>query len=106
MSLFTRILAQRQYEVKGCLKLGHWCSIDALTSIPRPQRRGLLTITPGPSDPHAYCKDLVRKYDYDSYLNSYFYPRALQNGYFAIKAFYVSTGLLCNTIWPSTFPIR
>ncbi|KAF8903158.1 hypothetical protein CPB84DRAFT_1774996 [Gymnopilus junonius] len=43
----------------------------------------------GPSDPRAYCKDFVRKYDYDSYLNSYFYPRDSQNGFFALKAFSV-----------------
>lgn len=52
-------------------------------------RRVSTTISPGPSDPHAYCRELVRKRDYDSFLNSYFYPRHAQNGYFAIKAFSV-----------------
>lgn len=41
-------------------------------------------------DPAGYCKDLVRKVDYESYLISKFYPPELQNGYFAIKAFSVS----------------
>lgn len=51
----------------------------------------------GPSDPHAYCRDYVQKHDYDSYLNSYFYPRYAQNGYFAIKAFSVRTTVkLCQ----------
>ena len=45
----------------------------------------------GITDPHAYCKDLVRKYDYDSFLTSYFYPREAQSGFFAIKAFSVSS---------------
>jgi NADH dehydrogenase [ubiquinone] 1 alpha subcomplex assembly factor 6 len=45
----------------------------------------------GTMDPHAYCKDLVRKHDYDSFLTSYFYPREAQSGFFAIKAFSVST---------------
>ena len=43
------------------------------------------------TDPHAYCKDLVRKYDYDSFLTSYFYPQEAQSGFFAIKAFSVSS---------------
>jgi NADH dehydrogenase [ubiquinone] 1 alpha subcomplex assembly factor 6 len=45
----------------------------------------------GMTDPHLYCKDLVRKYDYDSFLTSYFYPQEAQGGFFAIKAFSVST---------------
>ena len=44
----------------------------------------------GTMDPHVYCKDLVRKYDYDSFLTSYFYPQEAQSGFFAIKAFSVS----------------
>lgn len=43
----------------------------------------------GLADPAAYCKDFVRKNDYESYLISKFYPPELQNGYFAIKAFSV-----------------
>ncbi|KAF8195570.1 isoprenoid synthase domain-containing protein [Pholiota molesta] len=62
-------------------------------------RRGLSTnVAPGPSDPHAYCKDFVRKHDYDSYLNSYFYPRALQNGYFATKAFSVELAMVQDNV--------
>ncbi|KJA21185.1 hypothetical protein HYPSUDRAFT_165987 [Hypholoma sublateritium FD-334 SS-4] len=102
MSLFTRTRLQRQSEVKRYLKLGHCRSIDALKSIPRPRRCGLSTTAPGPSDPHAYCKDLVRKYDYDSYLNSYFYPRALQNGYFAIKAFSVELAMVQDNVSNAT----
>ncbi|TFK40783.1 isoprenoid synthase domain-containing protein [Crucibulum laeve] len=45
--------------------------------------------TLGLADPAAFCKDFVRKHDYVSYLVSHFYPKHLQNGYFAIKAFSV-----------------
>lgn len=68
------------------------------TNTPR-FRRGLVTMdgSAGPSDPHAYCREFVRKHDYDSYLNSYFYPRAAQKGFFAIKAFSVRRSS-CNML--------
>lgn len=44
----------------------------------------------GSADPAGYCKELVRKHDYESFLTSQFYPREMQGGYFALKAFYVS----------------
>lgn len=47
---------------------------------------------PGTADPAAYCRDFVRKHDYDSWLLSPFYPKHLQNAYFALKAFSV-----CNS---------
>ena len=53
-------------------------------------RRASTNAPIGTTDPHAYCKDLVRKYDYDSFLISHFYPRETQSGFFAIKAFSVS----------------
>ncbi|KAH6912698.1 isoprenoid synthase domain-containing protein [Coprinopsis sp. MPI-PUGE-AT-0042] len=43
----------------------------------------------GIANPAAYCKDLVRKHDYESFLVSPFYPKAKQDAYFAIKAFAV-----------------
>ena len=46
--------------------------------------------TGGVENPTAYCKSLVQKHDYESYLCSYFYPRLSQPGYFALKAFFVS----------------
>ena len=36
-----------------------------------------------------YCKDYVRKYDYEGYLLGPFYPPQLQDAYWAIRAFYV-----------------
>lgn len=41
------------------------------------------------ADPAGYCRDLVRRQDYESYLVSQFYPKHLQGGYFALKAFSV-----------------
>lgn len=50
------------------------------------------------TDPAGYCKDLVQKYDYESFLTAPFYPRELQSGYFALKAFYVSHSLVLSFI--------
>ena len=44
----------------------------------------------GLADPAAYCRDLVRKRDYESYLIGSFYPRHIQGAFFALRAFYVS----------------
>ena len=41
-------------------------------------------------DAAAHCKDFVRKHDYESYLQSVFYPPHLQAGYFALKAFFLA----------------
>jgi NADH dehydrogenase [ubiquinone] 1 alpha subcomplex assembly factor 6 len=43
----------------------------------------------GISSPAEYCKDLVRKHDYEGYLTSQLYPKRFQGGYFALRAFYV-----------------
>lgn len=37
------------------------------------------------------CQSLVLKRDYESFLTSKFYPRNVQDGFFALKAFYVYT---------------
>ncbi|KDR82829.1 hypothetical protein GALMADRAFT_220830 [Galerina marginata CBS 339.88] len=57
-------------------------------------RRNFSDTSTGPSDPHAYCRAFVRKHDYDSFLNSYFYPRDAQDGFFAIKAFSVELAMV------------
>ncbi|KAJ7288305.1 Squalene/phytoene synthase [Mycena rebaudengoi] len=41
----------------------------------------------GAPDPAVYCRELVQKHDYESFLVSKFWPPALQEGYFAVKAF-------------------
>ena len=44
----------------------------------------------GVADPAGYCREYVRKRDYESYLIASFYPRELQGAFFALRAFYVS----------------
>ena len=50
-----------------------------------------------PLDPTVFgpaseaCKNLVFKRDYESFLTSKFYPNDAQDGFFALKAFYVYT---------------
>jgi len=61
----------------------------------------------GSEQPLTYCRELVRKQDYDSFLASYFYPRATQDTFFALKAFNASMGLLellCGTL-PQTISL-
>ena len=62
--------------------------------------------SPGPASAHPpldpaasksaseSCQNLVFKRDYESFLTSKFYPTDAQNGFFALKAFYVYTALL------------
>ena len=47
----------------------------------------------GVQDPDAYCRDLVKKRDYDAFLISQLYPKELRDGFFALRAFYVSVFL-------------
>jgi hypothetical protein len=77
-------------------QLARKCLSTRLTQNPWRQTRSMATLlgsnpdTTGSADPSKYCKDLVRKYDYESFLTSQFYPKEMQGGYFALKAFYVS----------------
>lgn len=50
-------------------------------------------LAPGLADPVGYCKELVRKHDYESFLLAPFYPKHAQAGYFAIKAFSVGSSV-------------
>lgn len=43
----------------------------------------------GSADPAAYCRGLVQRHDYESFLTAQFYPKEVQGGYFALRAFYV-----------------
>ncbi|KAJ7505322.1 isoprenoid synthase domain-containing protein [Mycena galericulata] len=53
-------------------------------------------------DPAAYCRELVRKHDYDSFLISKFWPSTLQDGYFAIKAFATELAMVQDTVSMAT----
>ncbi|KAF8967161.1 isoprenoid synthase domain-containing protein [Flammula alnicola] len=90
-------------KIRDSLILGDQMYSKLITSTHSIRRRGLSTNAapgpaPGPSDPHAYCRDFVRKHDYDSFLNSYFYPRYAQNGYFAIKAFSTELAMVQDNV--------
>ncbi|KAG8907608.1 hypothetical protein FRB99_003303 [Tulasnella sp. 403] len=52
----------------------------------------------GLDDPTTYCRNLVRKHDYDSLLCSYFYPRRTQPAYFALKAFNVELAMVRESV--------
>ncbi|KAF8754957.1 Squalene/phytoene synthase [Rhizoctonia solani] len=52
----------------------------------------------GTNEANAYCRELVRKHDYESYLCSYFYPRAAQPGYFALRAFNVELAMIRESV--------
>ncbi|KAG8687407.1 hypothetical protein FRC09_013509 [Ceratobasidium sp. 395] len=52
----------------------------------------------GAGDANAYCRELVRKHDYEAYLCSYFYPRTAQPGYFALRAFNIELAMIRETV--------
>jgi NADH dehydrogenase [ubiquinone] 1 alpha subcomplex assembly factor 6 len=75
-----------------------------LTQTPWRHTRSMATFlgsnhdTTGSADPSEYCKVFIRRHDYESFLISQFYPKEMQNGYFALKAFYVSFRNHLNTL--------
>ncbi|KAJ8080579.1 hypothetical protein PM082_017413 [Marasmius tenuissimus] len=56
------------------------------------------SVTFGEADAAQYCRDLVRKHDYESYLISQFFPKEYQGGYFALKAFSVELAMVSDTV--------
>ncbi|KAF9013285.1 isoprenoid synthase domain-containing protein [Cyathus striatus] len=61
----------------------------ASSRTPRYRTASTASETAGLANPAVYCRDLVRKHDYESYMISHFYPKEYQDAYFAIKAFSV-----------------
>ena len=64
-------------------------------STPRHIRATSTSVPPsqiGVDEHHVFCRDFVRKHDYEAYLVSHLYPADKRKGYFAIKAFYVCMG--------------
>ncbi|KAJ7863118.1 isoprenoid synthase domain-containing protein [Mycena olivaceomarginata] len=52
-----------------------------------------------PQDPAAYCRELVRKHDYESFLISKFWRTGeQQDGYFAIKAFSTELAMVQDNV--------
>lgn len=74
---------------EGCSRLRSRAVCKFQSSWLAISRRASTNAPIGTMNPHVYCKDFVQKYDYDSFLTSYFYPREAQSGFFAIKAFSV-----------------
>lgn len=56
----------------------------------------------GISSPAEYCKDLVRKHDYEGYLTSQLYPKRFQGGYFALRAFYIELAMVREAVSQTT----
>ncbi|KAG2748937.1 hypothetical protein P692DRAFT_20549136 [Suillus brevipes Sb2] len=56
----------------------------------------------GISSPAEYCKDLVRKHDYEGYLTSQLYPKRFQGGYFALRAFYIELATVREAVSQTT----
>ncbi|KII87014.1 hypothetical protein PLICRDRAFT_43724 [Plicaturopsis crispa FD-325 SS-3] len=52
----------------------------------------------GSGDPTTYCRNLVRKHDYDSFLIAQFWPKELQRGYYALKAFAVELATVQDVV--------
>ncbi|KAH7885345.1 isoprenoid synthase domain-containing protein [Phlebopus sp. FC_14] len=53
-------------------------------------------------NPHQYCKDLVRKHDYEGFLTSQLYPPQFQSGYYALRAFYVELSMIKEAVSQTT----
>ncbi|KAK7056769.1 hypothetical protein VNI00_002486 [Paramarasmius palmivorus] len=56
----------------------------------------------GQANPAQYCRELVQKHDYESFLISHFFPKELQGGYFALKAFSVELAMVQDNVSNST----
>jgi NADH dehydrogenase [ubiquinone] 1 alpha subcomplex assembly factor 6 len=70
-------------------RLGHYVS-ELPLSLRLGYRRTVSTHSKGSlTDASGYCRDFVRKNDYEGFLISQFYPKDLQGGYFALRAFFV-----------------
>ncbi|KAL4073231.1 isoprenoid synthase domain-containing protein [Scleroderma yunnanense] len=54
------------------------------------------------SEPSDYCRDLVRKHDYEAFLTSQLYPRLYQPGYYALRAFYIELATIKEAVSQTT----
>ncbi|PPQ69609.1 hypothetical protein CVT24_001365 [Panaeolus cyanescens] len=88
MRLGTSRIPLQAVNSRSVQSLSHCCRRHVATE----------ATTAGLSHPDAYCRDYIRKHDYDSYLISHFYPKHVQPGYFAIKAFSVELASVADTV--------
>ncbi|OAX44294.1 hypothetical protein K503DRAFT_729622 [Rhizopogon vinicolor AM-OR11-026] len=56
----------------------------------------------GISNPAEYCRDFVRKHDYEGYLTSQLYPQRFQGGYFALRALYIELATVREAVSQTT----
>ncbi|KIN93377.1 hypothetical protein M404DRAFT_17302 [Pisolithus tinctorius Marx 270] len=56
----------------------------------------------GISEAADYCKDLVRKHDYEAFLTSQLYPRVYRPGYYALRAFYIELATVKEAVSQTT----
>ncbi|GJE98318.1 squalene/phytoene synthase family protein [Phanerochaete sordida] len=52
----------------------------------------------GTSDPKAYCRDLVRKRDYEAHLVSQFFPHEYRDAFYALRAFYIELATVQESV--------
>ncbi|KAI9593784.1 isoprenoid synthase domain-containing protein [Syncephalis fuscata] len=51
-----------------------------------------------PQDALSYCRDLVRKHDYDHYLAGLLYPRQVRDGYWALRALFIELSSIRDVV--------
>ncbi|KAG8214480.1 isoprenoid synthase domain-containing protein, partial [Butyriboletus roseoflavus] len=56
----------------------------------------------GTSNPTEYCRNLVRKHDYEGYLTAQFYPRRYQSAFYALRAFYIELSMIKEAVSQTT----
>ncbi|KAG1848738.1 isoprenoid synthase domain-containing protein [Suillus subalutaceus] len=76
--------------------------LQRLSSCRRLHTGSALRSEAGISNPAEYCKDLVRKHDYEGYLTSQLYPKRFQGGYFALRAFYIELATVREAVSQTT----
>ncbi|KAG1852041.1 isoprenoid synthase domain-containing protein [Suillus tomentosus] len=76
--------------------------LQRLSSFRRLHTNSALRSEAGISNPADYCKDLVRKHDYEGYLTSQLYPKRFQGGYLALRAFYIELATVREAVSQTT----
>ncbi|KAG1785965.1 isoprenoid synthase domain-containing protein [Suillus plorans] len=76
--------------------------LQRLSSFRRLHTSSALRSETGSFNPAEYCKDLVRKHDYEGYLTSQLYPKRFQGGYLALRAFYIELATVREAVSQTT----
>ncbi|KAJ4482054.1 isoprenoid synthase domain-containing protein [Lentinula aciculospora] len=92
------MLSTRTFKCTFSLSRPSWCNLRY--TFPRCQ--STLAGTEGATDPVEYCRDFVRKYDYEAYLIAQFWPKELRGSYFALKAFSTELAMIQDSVSNST----